>query len=181
MQILPTKIPDVWVIEPDLLGDDRGFFMETFRESHFRERGVELGFLQDNQSRSGQGTLRGLHYQHKFPQGKLVRVLTGEVYDVAVDLRKSSATFGQWVGEYLNAKTHKQLWVPPGFAHGFYVLSAFADLCYKCTEYYHPEDEFSLRWDDSDIAIQWPLLDDRPLLSAKDLAAKSFKDIPTFQ
>ena len=181
MQILPTKIPDVLVIEPDLLGDDRGFFMETFRESHFRERGVELGFLQDNQSRSGQGTLRGLHYQHKFPQGKLVRVVTGEVYDVAVDLRKSSATFGQWVGEYLNTKTHKQLWVPPGFAHGFYVLSAFADLCYKCTEYYHPEDEFSLRWDDSDIAIQWPLLDDRPLLSAKDLAAKSFKDIPTFQ
>ena len=181
MQILPTKIPDVWVIEPDLLGDDRGFFMETFRESHFRERGVELGFLQDNQSRSGQGTLRGLHYQHKFPQGKLVRVLTGEVYDVAVDLRKSSATFGQWVGEYLNAKTHKQLWVPPGFAHGFYVLSEIADLSYKCTEYYHPEDEFSLRWDDTDIAIQWPLLDDRPLLSSKDRAAKSFKEIPAFQ
>ena len=181
MQIIPTKIPDVWVIEPDPLGDDRGFFMETFRESHFRERGVGLGFLQDNQSRSGQGTLRGLHYQHKFPQGKLVRVLTGEVYDVAVDLRKSSATFGQWVGEYLNSETHKQLWVPPGFAHGFYVLSEFADLSYKCTEYYHPEDEFSLRWDDEDIAIQWPLLDDRPLMSAKDLAAKSFKDIPVFQ
>ena len=181
MQIQPTKIPDVWVIEPDPLGDDRGFFMETFRESHFRERGVELRFLQDNQSRSGQGTLRGLHYQHKFPQGKLVRVLTGEVYDVAVDLRKSSATFGQWVGEYLNAETHKQLWAPPGFAHGFYVLSEFADLSYKCTEYYHPEDEFSLRWDDADIAIQWPLLSDRPLLSAKDLAAKSFKDCPAFQ
>ena len=180
MQIIPTKIPDVWLIEPELHGDDRGYFMETFRESYFRARGVELSFVQDNQSRSTKGTLRGMHYQREFPQGKLVRVLAGVVYDVAVDLRRESESFGQWIGEYLTAENHKQLWVPPGFAHGFYVLSESADLTYKCTNYYHPEDECCLRWDDSDIAIQWPLLDEKPLLSAKDLAARPLKEIPDF-
>ena len=180
MQISPTKIPDVWLIEPELHGDDRGYFMETFRESYFRARGVELSFVQDNQSRSTKGTLRGMHYQHEFPQGKLVRVLAGVVYDVALDLRKGSESFGQWVGEYLTAENHKQLWVPPGFAHGFYVLSESADLTYKCTNYYHPEDECCVRWDDSDIAIQWPLLDKKPLLSAKDLAARPLKETPVF-
>ena len=180
MQIFPTIIPDVWLIEPELHGDDRGYFMETFRESYFRARGVELSFVQDNQSRSTRGTLRGMHYQHEFPQGKLVRVLAGVVYDVAVDLRKGSESFGQWVGEYLTAENHKQLWVPPGFAHGFYVLSESADLTYKCTNYYHPEDECCLRWDDSDIAIQWPLLDEKPLLSVKDLAARPLKETLDF-
>ena len=180
MQIISTKIPDVWLIEPELHGDDRGYFMETFRESYFRARGVELSFVQDNQSRSTKGTLRGMHYQREFPQGKLVRVLAGVVYDVAVDLRRESESFGQWIGEYLTAENHKQLWVPPGFAHGFYVLSESADLTYKCTNYYHPEDECCLRWDDSDIAIQWPLLDEKPLLSAKDLAARPLKEIPDF-
>jgi len=180
MQITPTEIPDVWVIEPEQHGDDRGYFMETFRASHFRARGLELEFVQDNQSLSTQGTLRGLHYQHAFPQGKLVRVLAGEVFDVAVDLRESSPTFGHWVGEYLSAENHKQLWLPPGFAHGFYVVSASADLSYKCTEYCHPEDDFSLRWNDSGLAIQWPLLASKPLLSVKDLAAKSLEEIPLF-
>ena len=180
MQITPTEIPDVWVIEPEQHGDDRGYFMETFRASHFRARGLELEFVQDNQSRSTQGTLRGLHYQHAFPQGKLVRVLAGEVFDVAVDLRESSPTFGKWVGEHLTVENHKQLWVPPGFAHGFYVVSESADLSYKCTEYYHPEDDFSLRWNDSGLAIQWPLLAPKPLLSVKDLAAKSLEEMPLF-
>ncbi len=155
--------------------------METFRESYFRARGVELAFVQDNQSRSTRGTLRGLHYQQKFPQGKLVRVLAGVVYDVAVDIRKCSTSFGQWVGEYLTAENHKQLWVPPGFAHGFYVLSESADVSYKCTDYYHPEDEFCMKWDDPDIAIEWPLLDNKPLLSAKDSTAKSLKETLDFQ
>ena len=180
MEIVPTEIPDVWVLEPALYGDDRGHFLETFRASHFHERSIKLAFVQDNQSRSAQGTLRGLHFQRKFPQGKLVRVLVGTVFDVAVDLRKSSPTFGQWVGRFLTAENHKQLWVPPGFAHGFYVLSESADLSYKCTEYYHPEDDFSLKWDDPDLAIQWPLLDSKPLLSAKDQNAKSLKGIPLF-
>ncbi|MBJ05501.1 MAG: dTDP-4-dehydrorhamnose 3,5-epimerase [Verrucomicrobiaceae bacterium] len=181
MQVFPTRIPDVWVMEPEQHGDDRGYFMETFRESYFRARGVELAFVQDNQSRSTRGTLRGLHYQQKFPQGKLVRVLAGVVYDVAVDIRKCSTSFGQWVGEYLTAENHKQLWVPPGFAHGFYVLSESADVSYKCTDYYHPEDEFCMKWDDPDIAIEWPLLDNKPLLSAKDSTAKSLKETLDFQ
>lgn len=180
MHIFTTRIPDVWLMEPELHGDNRGYFMETFRESYFRARGVELSFVQDNQSRSTKGTLRGMHYQREFPQGKLVRVLAGVVYDVAVDLRRESKSFGQWIGEYLTAENHKQLWVPPGFAHGFYVLSESADLTYKCTNYYHPEDECCLRWDDSDVAIQWPLLDEEPLLSAKDLAARPLKETPGF-
>ena len=180
MKVTASKIPDVLILEPKLHGDSRGYFMETFRASLFEQRGIKLKFVQDNQSRSTQGTLRGLHYQHAFPQGKLVRVLAGEVFDVAVDLRESSRTFRQWVGEYLSAENQKQLWIPPGFAHGFYVVSEAADLSYKCTEYYHPEDDFSLRWDDPGLAIQWPLLAPKPLLSAKDLAAKSMEGIPLF-
>ena len=180
MKITETPIPDVLLLEPVLHGDDRGYFMETFRLAYLADRYPGLSFVQDNQSRSAKGTLRGLHFQHQFPQGKLVRVIAGEVFDVAVDLRKGSATFGQWVGEILTAENHKQLWVPPGFAHGFYVLSERADLCYKCTEYYHPEDDYSLLWNDPDVAIEWPLLSSEPLLSAKDAEGKLLGEIPLF-
>ncbi len=168
MKINETAIPDVWLLEPTVHGDDRGFFMETFRASHFSDRGIDRQFVQDNQSRSVQGTLRGLHYQLQFPQGKLARVLSGQVFDVAVDIRQSSPTFGQWVGEVLSSENKKQLWIPPGFAHGFYVISESAELSYKCTEYYHPEDDYSIAWNDPDIGIDWPLVSDSPLLSAKD-------------
>ena len=180
MKITETAIPDVLVLEPTLHGDDRGYFMETFRASHFEDRGIDLRFVQDNQSRSAQGTLRGLHFQHQFPQGKLVRVIAGEVFDVAVDIRQSSPTFGHWVGMALSAENHKQLWVPPGFAHGFYVMSESADLSYKCTDYYHPEDDYSLLWNDPAVAIEWPLVGPDPLLSEKDRAAKSLSEIPLF-
>jgi len=173
MKITPTAIPDVWVLEPTVHGDERGYFMETFRRSQFEERGVALDFVQDNQSRSVQGTLRGLHYQLQFPQGKLARALSGELFDVAVDIRRGSPTFGQWVGEILSGENRKQLWIPPGFAHGFYVLSESAELSYKCTEYYHGEDDHSILWNDSDIAIDWPLLDPEPLLSQKDRQAQA--------
>ena len=180
MNITETTIPEVLLFEPAVSGDARGYFMETFRATFFTERGLDLEFVQDNQSRSVQGTLRGLHFQRRFPQGKLVRVVTGEVFDVAVDLRNSSATFGQWIGEVLSADNQKQLWVPPGFAHGFYVLSDSADLCYKCTDYYHPEDDHSLLWNDPDIAIEWPLLSLEPILSAKDAQAKRLGEIPLY-
>lgn len=183
MKITETAIPDVWVLEPTVHGDERGYFMETFRQSYFEERGINLSFVQDNQSRSVRGTLRGLHYQLQFPQGKLARILSGEVFDVAVDIRRSSPTFGQWVGEVLSADNKKQLWIPPGFAHGFYVLSESAELSYKCTEYYHPEDDHSIAWDDSDIAVQWPTgdkLEAKPLLSEKDRNACPLHEAPLF-
>ena len=180
MKITKTAIPEVLIFEPTLHGDSRGYFMETFRLNDFVDAGDSLNFVQDNQSKSSQGTLRGLHYQLKFPQGKLVRVLSGEVFDVAVDIRKSSPTFGQWVGELLSAENHKQLWVPPGFAHGFYVTSESAELSYKCTEYYHPEDDNSLLWNDSTLAIQWPLVTDAPLLSDKDINAKTLRHAALF-
>jgi len=180
MKITETAIPEVLLFEPTVHGDARGYFMETFRAAFFSGRGLDLEFVQDNQSRSAQGTLRGLHFQREFPQGKLVRVIAGEVFDVAVDLRESSATFGQWVGEVLSAESHRQLWVPPGFAHGFYVLSNSADLCYKCTDYYHPEDGHSLLWNDPDIGIEWPLLSSEPLLSAKDAQAGRLAEIPLY-
>jgi dTDP-4-dehydrorhamnose 3,5-epimerase len=181
MKITKTAIPEVLVFEPTVHGDSRGYFMETFRLNDFNDAGDSLNFVQDNQSKSSQGTLRGLHYQLNFPQGKLVRVLSGEVFDVAVDIRKSSPTFGQWVGELLSADNHKQLWVPPGFAHGFYVTSESAELSYKCTEYYHPEDDNSLLWNDSSIAIQWPLVTDSPLLSDKDKNAKTLLQAALFE
>ena len=181
MRITKTSIPEVLVFEPTVHGDSRGYFMETFRLADFADAGDALNFVQDNQSKSSQGTLRGLHYQLNFPQGKLVRVLSGEVFDVAVDIRKNSPTFGQWVGELLSAENHKQLWVPPGFAHGFYVTSESAELSYKCTEYYHPEDDHSLLWNDSSIAIEWPLVSDSPLLSNKDQNAKTLQQAALFE
>lgn len=180
MKITATAIPDVLLFEPPVFGDERGYFLETFRESHFKEQGIELSFVQDNQSKSGQGILRGLHYQLKFPQGKLVRVLSGEIFDVAVDIRKSSPTFGQWVGETLSAENKKQLWVPPGFAHGFYVSSESAEISYKCTEYYHPEDDHSLLWNDAELNISWPLVTPQPQLSDKDRTAKTLATAALF-
>ena len=168
MKIIQTSIPDVLLLEPTVFGDARGYFMETFRESWFHEQGIYLNFVQDNQSRSVQGTLRGLHYQLKQPQGKLVRVASGKVFDVAVDMREGSATFGRWAGDILSAKNKRQLWVPPGFAHGFYVMSESAELYYKCTDYYCPEHEQNLLWNDPTVGIEWPLLSDSPLLSDKD-------------
>lgn len=180
MIVTETQIPSVLLLQPKVIGDERGFFMETFRKSYFHDRGLRYDFVQDNQSRSCRSTLRGLHFQKQFPQGKLVRVISGEVFDVAVDLRKSSATFGRWVGAILSAANYKQLWVPPGFAHGFLVLSESADLYYKCTEYYHPEDDYSLLWNDPDVAIEWPLGRTEPLLSARDAAARTLSDVPLF-
>lgn len=180
MKITETAIPDVLLLEPTVHGDERGYFMETFRASILEQRGIDLTFVQDNQSRSAQGILRGLHYQHQFPQGKLVRVISGTVFDVAVDIRKSSPSFGQWVGETLSAENFRQLWVPPGFAHGFYVVSESAELCYKCTDYYHPEDDYSLLWNDPALAIDWPLINPDPLLSAKDKAGKPLSETPLF-
>ena len=171
MNITRTTIKDVLIFEPKVFGDHRGYFMETWRKSEMEQCGVVDEFVQDNQSRSQQNTLRGLHYQLKYPQGKLVRGLWGKIFDVAVDLRKNSDTFGQWVGVILSDENRKQLWVPGGFAHGFYVLSESAEIAYKCTEYYHPEEDRSLLWSDPDLAIDWPLLDDQPLLSEKDRTA----------
>ena len=179
MDVQRLAIPDVVVMTPRVFGDHRGFFMETFRDSFFKRNIVDLAFVQDNHSRSTKGILRGLHYQLKQAQGKLVRVISGQVFDVAVDIRKTSATFGQWVGETLSEENRKMLWVPPGFAHGFYVLSDIAEFVYKCTDYYTPEYERSIRWDDPDIGIQWPLLQGSPpVLSEKDDKAGRFKKRP---
>ena len=180
MKIFPTKISEVLVLEPDVYADERGYFMETFRSSYLTKHGVELNFVQDNQSQSRIGTLRGLHYQLEFPQGKLVRVISGTVFDVAVDIRKSSSTFGNWVGETLSAENKKQLWIPPGFAHGFLVLSKSAELFYKCTEYYHPEDDHSLLWNDPAVGIEWPLQNREPILSEKDRIAQCLSQIPVY-
>ncbi|MFC1513133.1 dTDP-4-dehydrorhamnose 3,5-epimerase [Thermodesulfobacteriota bacterium] len=177
MKFVPTRIAEVMVVEPQVFGDERGFFMETWRGDRFAEAGIDLPFVQDNHSRSTQGVLRGLHYQIRQPQGKLARVISGEVFDVAVDLRKSSSTFGQWVGEILSAENRKMLWVPPGFAHGFYVLSETAEFLYKCTDYYAPEHERCLSWDDPALGIEWPLIVGAlPQLSAKDLAGVRLQD-----
>ncbi|HCC55606.1 MAG TPA: dTDP-4-dehydrorhamnose 3,5-epimerase [Desulfobulbaceae bacterium] len=176
MRFLPTEIPEVLLIEPQVFGDSRGFFMETWHAAKFAAAGLDLNFVQDNHSKSIQATLRGLHYQISKPQGKLVRVISGEVFDVAVDLRKSSPTFGRWVGDILSAENNKMLWVPPGFAHGFYVLSPEAEFVYKCTELYAPEHERCIRWDDPELGITWPLQVQAPLLSAKDLAGASLAE-----
>lgn len=181
MRFTQTEIPDVIEIEPDVFGDQRGFFMETWQWQKFVEAGINAPFVQDNQSRSSQGILRGLHYQVQQPQGKLVRVMHGTAFDVVVDLRKSSSTFGKWVGCILSDENKKMLWVPPGFAHGFYVISEQVDFLYKCSEYYAPEFERSIRWDDKDLAIEWPLVDGRkPILAAKDAAGLPFKDAEYF-
>lgn len=180
MQATPLAIPDVIVFEPRVFGDDRGFFFESFNHKVFEEVvGRPVRFLQDNHSRSAKGVLRGLHYQIKQPQGKLVRVTSGEVFDVAVDLRKSSATFGQWVGLVLSAENKKQLWIPEGFAHGFVVLSEHAEFLYKTTDYWAPEHERSLAWNDASVGIDWPV-DQQPVLSAKDQKAVRFEVAETF-
>ncbi len=175
MQVTPTNIPDVLIIEPDLFGDERGFFMESWHVDKYRELGIEATFVQDNHSRSRGGVLRGLHYQLKHPQGKLARVISGSVYDVAVDIRKGSPTFGQWVGVELSGDNHKQLYVPPGFAHGFCTLSESADFLYKCTDFYAPEDEHGIIWNDPDISIEWP--GDDFIVSGKDSMNGSFQEI----
>jgi dTDP-4-dehydrorhamnose 3,5-epimerase len=174
MKVIDTNIPDVKIIEPSVFGDERGFFMETWNQKKFEELvvGKPTIFLQDNHSKSRKGILRGLHYQTKKTQGKLVRVVSGEVFDVAVDIRKDSLTFGQWVGIYLSAENKRQLWVPEGFAHGFYVTSDEAEFVYKCTNYYDPDSEVSIKWDDNDIGVEWPI-ESNPILSVKDLNAVS--------
>ncbi len=181
MKYIPTKIPDVKIIEPQVFGDDRGFFMETFRVSEFEAECADRSFVQENHSKSKQGILRGLHYQVKQPQGKLVRVISGSVYDVTVDLRRSSPTYGQWVGVELSAENKLQLWVPEGFAHGFYVTSEEAEFVYKCTDYYAPEYERSLLWNDASLGIDWPLVDGQaPSLSGKDADAAGWDDAEKF-
>jgi dTDP-4-dehydrorhamnose 3,5-epimerase len=176
MNVIETKIPDVKIIEPKVFGDNRGFFMETWNERVFREAGIEATFVQDNHSRSVRNTLRGLHYQlPPHAQGKLVRVTRGEVFDVAVDIRRDSSTFGQWVGEYLSEDNKRMLWIPPGFAHGFLVTSDTADFQYKCTEFYAPRFERSIHWADKELNINWPLEPgDLPLISQKDNEAIPF-------
>jgi dTDP-4-dehydrorhamnose 3,5-epimerase len=177
MIITETKIPAVKLIEPKVFGDERGFFMETWNEKAFREAGINATFVQDNHSRSVKNTLRGLHYQIKQPQGKLVRVTRGEVFDVAVDLRPESPTFGKWVGEYLSEENKRMLWVPPRFAHGFLVVSDEADFQYKCTDFYAPEYERSIRWDDSSVGIKWGIdTAEHLMLSQKDRKGKSLED-----
>ena len=181
MNIKPTDIPDVLIIEPKVFGDDRGFFYESFNKKSFEEAtGVAADFVQDNHSKSSKGVLRGLHYQIKQPQGKLVRVVSGEVLDVTVDIRKSSDAFGQWVGVILSAENKRQLWVPEGFAHGFVVLSESAEFLYKTTDYYAPEFERCIRWNDSRLSIDWQYSGD-PLVSDKDTQGVSFKDADVFE
>ncbi len=181
MQVIDTVLDAVKIIVPDVYGDDRGFFLESWNRQTFEANGLPGSFVQDNHSRSSQGVLRGLHYQVNHPQGKLVRVTRGEVFDVAVDLRKSSLQFGQWAGVLLSESNKRQLWVPEGFAHGFYVVSETADFQYKCTDYYRPEFERSLKWDDPDVGIEWPIIDGtEPLLAVKDAAGLALKQCDAF-
>lgn len=181
MEVTATKIPEVLIIEPRVFGDDRGFFYESFNKIKFAEiSGVSTEFVQDNHSKSTKGVLRGLHYQIKKPQGKLVRVVSGEVFDVAVDLRKSSSTFGQWVGVLLSAENKRQFWVPEGFAHGFVVLSEAAEFLYKTTDYYAPEFERCIRWDDAELSIDWQF-SGKPLVSDKDARGLSFNKADLFE
>ena len=181
MKVIETDIPDVKIIEPAVFGDERGFFMETWNQNKFEElvTGKLTQFVQDNHSKSKKGILRGLHYQTENTQGKLVRVVSGEVFDVAVDIRKDSPTFGKWVGVYLSAENKRQLWIPEGFAHGFYVTSDEAEFVYKCTDYYNPSAENSILWDDTTLAIEWPITE-MPILSDKDKDAINFIDASMF-
>jgi dTDP-4-dehydrorhamnose 3,5-epimerase len=181
MQVRPTGIPDVLVVEPKVFGDARGFFYESFNRRALEAAvGRPLEFVQDNHSKSARGVLRGLHYQLPKPQGKLVRVVRGEVFDVAVDLRRGSPTFRRWVGETLSAENKRQLWIPEGFAHGFLVLSDEAEFLYKTTDYWHPEHERCVRWDDPELAIDWPLGGVAPIVSAKDAKGSSLADASLF-
>jgi dTDP-4-dehydrorhamnose 3,5-epimerase len=181
IELIPTPLDGAVVIQPRVFGDDRGFFLESWNMRAFADAGLELNFVQDNHSRSAKGVLRGLHLQNPDPQGKLVRVVAGAVFDVIVDLRRSSRTFGRWFGVELNASNKQMLWVPPGFAHGFLTLEDGTDFLYKCTEFYNPAAEQALRWDDPDLAIDWPLDGIEPQLSAKDLQAKRLSEIEPYQ
>jgi len=177
MEFVPTRLPDVIVIKPLVFEDSRGFFMETWHRTLFKQAGIDATFVQDSHSESVAGTIRGLHYQIKQTQGKLIRVVKGEAFDVAVDLRKSSLHFGRWASEILSAENKKQIWIPPGFAHGFLVLSETAEFEYKCTDYYAPEHERTICWDDPDIGVDWPLADgEPPKLSQKDEAGLPLKE-----
>jgi len=179
MQIITTPIPDVLVLEPRVFGDERGFFFESWNQREFARLGLPAHFVQDNHSKSARGILRGLHYQTQQVQGKLVRVVAGEVFDVAVDMRRDSPTLGRWAGALLSAANRRMMWIPPGFAHGFYVTADSAEFVYKCTDFYAPEHEVALRWDDPAIGIPWPLVDGQPpLLSAKDAAGLGFAEAP---
>ena len=179
MQIITTAIPDVLVLEPRVFGDERGFFFESWNQREFARLGLPTNFVQDNHSKSARGILRGLHYQTQQVQGKLVRVVAGEVFDVAVDMRRDSPTLGRWAGALLSAGNRRMMWIPPGFAHGFYVTTESAEFVYKCTDFYAPEHEVSMRWDDPAIGIDWPLVDGKPpVLSAKDAAGISFAEAP---
>ncbi|TFW73108.1 dTDP-4-dehydrorhamnose 3,5-epimerase [Methylotenera oryzisoli] len=186
MQVIKTRIPDVLILEPQVFGDERGFFFESFNQQKFEQlTGVKTEFVQDNHSKSAANVLRGLHYQIAQPQGKLVRVVAGEVFDVAVDLRKQSKTFGQWVGAILSSDNKRQMWVPEGFAHGFLVLKDNTEFLYKTTDYYAPQHERCIRWDDADIGIEWPTaslpLHSAPVLSAKDQLGASLADADVFE
>lgn len=181
MKIVETAIADVKILEPAVYGDERGFFMESWNQKSFAENNLPTNFVQDNHSRSSKGILRGLHYQTQNTQGKLVRVTSGAVFDVAVDMRRESPTFGKWVGVELSATNHRMLWVPEQFAHGFYVMTEFADFIYKCTDVYAPDHEQSLAWNDSTVGVEWPLIDGKaPQLSDKDANGLSFADAPKF-
>ena len=179
MNYKPLAIPDVVLITPKVFGDERGFFLETFRQNEFERQCGPFGFVQDNHSKSARGILRGLHYQRNKPQGKLARVTRGAVFDVVIDMRENSPSFGDWVGVALNETDKQMLWVPPGFAHGFYVTSEEAEFQYKCTDYYAPDDEYSIRWDDETLGIRWPLEPgEAPRVSEKDANALAFNDAP---
>jgi dTDP-4-dehydrorhamnose 3,5-epimerase len=181
VKFVPTPLPGVLLIEPRLFPDERGFFLESYQKKLFSEAGITFDFVQDNHSKSCQGVLRGLHYQIQQPQGKLLRVVAGEIYDVAVDIRRSSPTFGKWFGTYLSAENKQMLWVPPGFAHGFYVTSPEAELLYKATDYYAPQWERSIVWNDPAVNIQWPLKGEKPILSPKDEAGILLSDAEVYE
>lgn len=180
MQVQNTEIPGVSIIEPEVFEDSRGFFKETYERNRYADAGITAEFVQDNLSRSGRGTLRGMHYQIQHPQGKCVQVFRGEIFDVAVDLRRNSPQFGKWVGVTLSESNHRQLYLPEGFAHGFCVLSETADVFYKCTDFYHPEHERTLLWNDPDVNIQWPVQGE-PILSEKDRNGTLLSEIETFE
>ena len=180
MKVQATRIPGVLIVEPVVFGDDRGFFLESFNEREMRSIGIDAHFVQDNHSRSARNVLRGLHYQINQPQGKLVRVVSGKVFDVVVDIRRNSPTFGKWVGVELSAENKRMFWLPQGMAHGFVVLSDFADFLYKTTDYYAPKSEKTILWNDPDLGIEWPMAG-QPILSSKDAAAKTFREAEVFE
>lgn len=182
MKFIPTQVPDVLLIEPKIFSDERGFFMETYQTQTFALAGLVTPFVQDNHSRSCQGTLRGLHYQIRQAQGKLIRVVAGEIFDVAVDMRRSSPTFGKWVGLFISDRNKLQMWIPPGFAHGFLVMSDWADVVYKATDYYAPQWERTILWNDPDMGIEWPILEGKlPILSYKDAQGKRLSEAEVFE